>query len=59
MPANSQPLHRTTLIITINVSSLDDVFMPNDDAVNASDGETDEIDRELEEFIRICVMTKR
>lgn len=41
-----------------NASSLDDVLMPNDDAVNASDSEMDEIDRELEEFKRFCLMTK-
>ena len=53
---------RITLIITMlhnnNASSLDDVLMPNDDAVNASDSEMDEIDRELEEFKRFCLMTK-
>ena len=32
--------------------------MPKDDAINASDGEMDEIDRELEEFKRFCLMTK-
>ena len=33
-------------------------FMPKDDAINASDGEMEEIDRELEEFKRFCLMTK-
>ena len=32
--------------------------MPKDDAINASDGEMEEIDRELEEFKRFCLMTK-
>ena len=32
--------------------------MPKDDAINASDGEMDEIDCELEEFKRFCLITK-
>ena len=39
-------------------ASLDDVFMPKYDAANASDGEMDAIDHELEEFKRFCLMTK-
>ena len=34
------------------------LFMPKDDAINASDGEMEEIDHELEEFKRFCLMTK-
>ena len=43
---------------TSNATSLDDVFMLKDDTVNPEDGEMDEIDRELEEFKRFCLMNK-
>ena len=33
-------------------------LMPKDAPVNALDGEMDEIDHELEEFKRFCLMTK-
>ena len=36
----------------------DDVFMPKDNAVILEDGEMIEIDRELEEFKRFCLMIK-
>ena len=32
--------------------------MPKDDTVNPEDGEMDEIDCELEEFKRFCLMNK-
>ena len=32
--------------------------MPKDDIVNPEDGEMDEIERELEEFKRFCLMNK-
>ena len=41
----------------LNHNSLDDVFMPKDDAINSSVGEIEEIDRELEEFKRFCLLT--
>ncbi len=40
-----------------NAYSLDDVFMPKDDAVNASDGEID-CTCELEKLMRFCLLTK-
>ena len=36
----------------------DDVSMPKDNTVILEDGEMNEIDRELEEFKRFCLMTK-
>ena len=36
----------------------DDVFMPKDNTVILEDGEMNEIDRELEEFKRFCLMIK-
>ena len=35
-----------------------DVFLPRDVPVDASVGKIDEVDRELEEFKRFCVMAK-
>ena len=59
VPTNSQaPAQKRDNTHNNNATSLDDVFMPKDDAINASDGEMDEIDRELEEFKRFCLMTK-
>jgi len=37
---------------------MDDVFVPRDDPVDASDEEMDEFDSELEDFKRFCFMTK-
>ena len=39
-------------------TSQDDVFMPKDSTVILEDGEMNEIDRELEEFKRFCLMIK-
>ena len=39
-------------------TSLDDVLMPKDNTVIPEDGVMDEIDRELEEFKRFCLMIK-
>ena len=36
----------------------DDVFMPKDNTVILEDGEMNEIDHELEEFKRFCLMIK-
>ena len=36
----------------------DDVFMPKDNKIILEDGEMNEIDRELEEFKRFCLMIK-
>ena len=59
VPANSQATaQKMDNTHNNNATSLDDVFMPKDDAINASDSEMDEIDRELEEFKRFCLMTK-
>ena len=43
---------------TSNATSLDGVLMPKDDTVNPEDGEMNEIDHELEEFQRFCLMNK-
>ena len=32
--------------------------MPKDDAINSSDGEIEEFDHDLEEFKRLCLLTK-
>ena len=37
---------------------MDDVFVPRDNTVDASDEELDDFDRELEDFKRFCFMTK-
>ena len=39
-------------------TSVDDVFMPKDNTVIPEDGEMNEIDLELEEFKRFCLMIK-
>ena len=58
-PTNSQaPLQKRDNTPNDNATSLDNVFMPKDDAINSSDGEIEEIDRELEEFKRFCLLTK-
>ena len=49
---------RRDKVHTSNATSLDDVFLPKDDTVNPEDGEMGEIDRELEEFKRFCLMNK-
>ena len=38
------------------VYGMDDVFMPRDDPVDASDEEMNETDRELEDFKRFCLI---
>ena len=59
MPADTQgELHRRRTLQIGSSTSLDDVFLPKDDVVNADDEEVDEIDRELEEFKRFCLMNK-
>ena len=56
---NSQaPVQKRDNTPNDNATSLDDVFMPEDDAINSSDGEIEEIDRELEELKRFCLLTK-
>ena len=56
VPTNSQaPAQKRDNTHNNNVTSLDDVFMPKDDAIHSSDGEMDEIDCELEEFKRFCL----
>ena len=58
-PTNSQaPVLKRDNTPSDNATSLDDVFMPKDDAINSSDGEIEEIYRELEEFKRFCLLTK-
>jgi len=37
---------------------MDDVFVPRDNTVDASDEELDDFDRELKDFKRFCFMTK-
>ena len=39
-------------------TSQDDLFVPKNNTVILEDGEMNEIDRELEEFKRFCLMTK-
>ena len=39
-------------------TSLGDVLIPKDNTVIPEDGEMDEIDHELEEFKRFCLMIK-
>ena len=56
---NSQtPVQKRDNTPNDNATSLDDVFMPKDDAINSSDDEFEEIDRELEEFKKFCLLTK-
>ena len=57
--SNSQaPVQKRDTTPNDNATSLDDVFMPEDDAINSSDGEIEEIDHKLEEFKRFCLLTK-
>ena len=61
LPSNSQGTTQgRDNVHTCNAmgTSLDDVFMPKDNTAILEDGEMDEINRELEEFKRFCLMNK-
>ena len=58
-PTNSQaPVQKRGNTPNDDATSLDEVFMPKDDAINSSDGKIEEFDHELEEFKRFCLLTK-
>ena len=56
IPANSQVPMLKRDNVHSNDITMDDVFMPRDDPVDASDKEMDEFDKELENFRRFCFM---